>query len=425
MATILQDIKNNGKLILEELKAYINKINKLSKDELVSSIPDMVEKINSYGILNSMNDLGMELANKIDFHKLRPKINSLKLVEIQDLVSRFLPFILEAVVLIAPKLHNDYNKEYVILRDKLFKFSQSEYIETFEKIVPVVLKEGIKITDLIRDKKYEELTNDAPTLVHMIKNDFSDSTIDFIIKIPSMLGELDPNFVNALLIPIISAIIYLDKCVKNYEEENPRIKKYLEKMKSKEISLKVFMSDLLAKGEEVVMLVLSETKSIISFAESIKILPQILTLLIKQVNKQLYIDVKDVNRITLRITGQLPGPIEMIEVSSDEIEKSGMAGIWLDLNVDSLSSIFYGVAGIASLLQPVTSSELVTIKNLDKLIEMIKDGVDGWTPSEKIEVTILSIFNGLSGLLESESIFKLVENIVYPGIDSALRKHGC
>ena len=84
-----------------------------------------------------------------------------------------------------------------------------------------------------------------------------------------------------------------------------------------------------------------------------------------------------------------------------------------------------GVKGIASLIHQIAASEFLSIKNLDRWIEMIKDAVDGWPPSEKMEATILSIFNGISGLLEKESVFRLVETIIYPAIDSALRKYGC
>ena len=196
-------------------------------------------------------------------------------------------------------------------------------------------------------------------------------------------------------------------------------------MKSKEIPLKAFTTDLVTKLEEAVLVIISETKTIISFAESIKLLPQILTLIIKQVGKQGYIHANEVGYVGLKITGQLPGVFEIIDVTPEEIEKSGLAGIYIDLHVDHLSSIFLGVKGIASLFNPVASSELLSIKNLDHWIEMLKDGVDGWPPSDKIETTILSIFNGLSGLLARESVPRLVENIVYPALDSALRKYGC
>ncbi|NHI95053.1 MAG: hypothetical protein EAX96_21360 [Candidatus Lokiarchaeota archaeon] len=421
----MPEIIEDGKLILNDLRGYVKKINKTSKDQLINDIPDIVKKVNTIGILNTVNEIGLELANKIDLHKLKSKVDSFKLHEIEDLFSRFLPFVIEVVLLVAPKFNSDYLREYVILRDKLFEFKQSDYVETFERIVPVVLKEGIKITELIREDKYEELNNEAPTLVEVLKNDFSESSIDFLIKVPAMLGELDSNFLNGLIIPIIAAIIYLDKCVEGYQEENPRVKMYIKKLKSKEIPLKAFMLDLITKAEEAVLVILSETKSILSFSESIKILPQILTLIIKQVGKQAFVEVKEVGFTGLKMTGQLPGVFEVIDVSKSEIEKSGMAGIWIDLNIDSLALIFLGVKGIASLIHQIGASEFISIKNLDRWIEMLKHGVDGWPPSDKMEATILSIFTGISGLLERESIFRLVETILYPAIDSALRKYAC
>ena len=83
---------------MEELRRYVEKSNSISKDELLKNIPDIVDKIKSVGILNMASELALNFAEKIELKKLKKKIDAFKEDEIKDLVTRYLPFLIEFII---------------------------------------------------------------------------------------------------------------------------------------------------------------------------------------------------------------------------------------------------------------------------------------------------------------------------------------
>ena len=78
------------------------------------------------------------------------------------------------------------------------------------------------------------------------------------------------------------------------------------------------------------------------------------------------LQVEGLGDLEFSVTGQLPGPVDILDTNRSKIDKTEMAGIWGNLETDAILSIGKGGKGLGSLNPALSRGELIKAINLEQ-----------------------------------------------------------